>query len=48
MASYIIRGIDVELWQRVKDRLKQAPRFYVSPKDLIESLLRAWLREQEK
>lgn len=44
MASYIVRDIDPELWQRVKDQARrQVPNIAI--KDLIEALFTAWLRD---
>ena len=40
MASYIIRGIDPDLWRRVKGR---AALESLTLKALIESLLAAWV-----
>lgn len=43
MASYILRDIDPDLWKRVK--AKAALR-ETSIKDLIDELLRVWLKEK--
>ena len=40
MASYILRGIDPDLWRHVKSK---AALEGTSVKALIERLLRAWL-----
>ena len=40
MASYILRGIDPDLWRHVKSK---AALEQISVKALIEQLLRAWL-----
>lgn len=40
MASYILRGIDPDLWRQVKSK---AALEGVSLKALVEQLFRAWL-----
>lgn len=41
MASYILRGIDPDLWKRVKSKAALEP---LTLKALIEKLLAEWLR----
>lgn len=43
MASYILRGIDPALWRQVKSQAALEP---TSLRDLVERLLRAWLKDQ--
>lgn len=43
MASYILRKIDDALWHRVKVKALQEKR---TIKDVIESLIAAWLKEK--
>ncbi len=40
MASYIIRGIDPDLWKQVKSK---AALQTITLRELIESLLKGWL-----
>jgi len=41
MATYLLRGIDDDLWRRVKSK---AALEGISIKALLEELLRAWLK----
>ena len=45
MASYILRDIDRDLWQRAKEKASQQNQ---SLKAVIESLIAVWLRECER
>lgn len=42
MASYILRGIDAELWRQVKSK---AALTGLSVKAVIEQLLRGWIAQ---
>ena len=42
MASYILRKIDTELWQAVREK---ASAHGINIKTLVEQLLRAWLKQ---